>query len=96
MSEAQGEQQKTQAEIDGGGAEDEVSYTLTGADGRVKGPDSRVWGDDADRPVAASDQPDPNALDYGEIRNEGTPEEVKGPSEYWRQRHNPEGETNEG
>lgn len=89
MSEPQNEQRIAQGEVDGGGAGDEVSYTLTDADGnvKVKGPDPNVWGDDADRPMAASDMPDPMAMDYEEILNEGTPEQVKGPSESWRERH---------
>lgn len=86
--------------VDSGGVSDEVSFVVRNEEGeatQVKGPDPKVWGRDEDRPVSAAEMDDSLYLDYGEVVNEGTPEQVKGPDESWRQRHaNPEGETSEG
>lgn len=43
----------------------------------VKGPDPEVWGED--RPLP----PEPQGLAVGEVQNEGTEEEVKGPGQEW-------------
>lgn len=53
----------------------------------VKGPDPQAWGDPGDRPAAAGGDAGAEPLAIGEIRDEGTPEEVKGPGEEWRGRH---------
>jgi hypothetical protein len=44
----------------------------------VKGPDAAVWGNDEDRPQATDE-----GLAIGEIRNEGEPNERKGPGPAW-------------
>jgi hypothetical protein len=53
----------------------------------VKGPDPNVWGSDEERPQPASGPVGPG---IGEIHNQGTPEEVKGPGPEWEA--NEEGE----
>lgn len=46
----------------------------------LKGPDPDEWGPDEERPAATFVE---SGLAIGEIQNEGTPEEVKGPGEAW-------------
>ncbi len=53
----------------------------------VKGPDPKVWGEDDDRPGAVLGETGPG---IGEIWNEGTREQVKGPGPEWKT--NDEGE----
>jgi hypothetical protein len=48
----------------------------------VKGPDPDEWSPDEERPQAELGVP---GLAIGEIQNEGTDEEIKGPGEVWEQ-----------
>lgn len=56
----------------------------------VKGPDPEVWGADEERPTAAAAESTLGGPGVGEIWYEGTPDEVKGPGEQWRQNENGE------
>jgi hypothetical protein len=49
----------------------------------IKGPDPLVWGDDEDRPRPSEEDAGPPGLAIGEIINEGTDEELKGPGPAW-------------
>lgn len=45
----------------------------------VKGPDENVWGTDRPEGIA----PEQQVLGINEIRDEGTPQELKGPGPEW-------------
>lgn len=50
----------------------------------LKGPDPNEWGEDSDRPEAIAGTPGGTpGLAIGEIRNEGSDEELKGPGPQW-------------
>jgi hypothetical protein len=74
--------------VDNSGIGDEVEVTLTkGVGENPKGPDPAVWGSDEERPQSGGNarERDLGGLGIGEIRNAGTPEEVKGPGPEWEQ-----------
>lgn len=58
---------------DAAGLQDEVFVEL-------KGPDPEVWGNDGDRPTAATGEDGPG---INEIWFEGTSSEIKGPGPEW-------------
>ncbi len=62
---------------------DRVIPTLRGEDGEVKGPDPSEWGAEEERMASPDSPADSLGPGIGEIHNEGTPEEVKGPGQQW-------------